>query len=109
VKDAISPPTYDLEHEIARAIAFAAALAGQPAGRLRHQDIVKAIAVAFTTDDLVLVGSLHMLSQIDVYAAALRGQPHDGLANPSAEPVDQLEGRERAADDDQEPARRDRP
>lgn len=109
VNDAISPQTYDLEHEIARAIEFAATLAGRPHGRPSRQDVVEAIALAFAIDDLVLVGSLHMLSQIDVYAAALREDPNGATDPTSVEPVDQLKGGDRAANDDQETAGGDRP
>lgn len=65
--------TYDLDYEVARAITFAASLSGRPHGYPSPLDIEEAIAAAFAIDDLVLVGTLHMLSQIDVYTAALRG------------------------------------
>lgn len=69
--------TYDLEYEVARAIEFATSLAGRPVRCARHEDIANAIASAFSLDDLVLVGTLHMLSQIDVYTATMRNESPD--------------------------------
>lgn len=64
--------TYDLHHEIVRAVGFALAVSGQPHARPTCVALSLAIAPAFAMDDLVLVGTLHMLSQIDVYTDALR-------------------------------------
>jgi len=69
--------TYDLKHEVVRAIEFALVLAGRPRARPTCLDISRAIAPAFAIDDLMLVGTLHMLSQLDVYTEALRGEPFD--------------------------------
>ena len=77
VNDANDSPNYDLANEIARAIEFAISLSGRPRGRPVRQDIVRAITPAFAIDDLVLVGMLHMLSQIEVYTAALRTKGWD--------------------------------
>ncbi len=64
--------SYNLDTEIVRAIEFAAETAGRPGQFPSRDDIIKAVAPAFALDDLVLVGTLHMLSQIDVYTEALR-------------------------------------
>lgn len=64
--------TYDLHHEIVRAIGFALTVSGHPRARPTCDEISQAIAPAFAMDDLVLVGTLHMLTQIDVYTEALR-------------------------------------
>ena len=77
MNDANDSPNYDLANEIARAIEFAISLSGRPRGRPVRQDIVRAITPAFAIDDLVLVGMLHMLSQIEVYTAALRTEGWD--------------------------------
>lgn len=65
---------YNLDSEIVRAIEFAASTAGRPGLFPSRDEIVKAIAPAFALNDLVLVGTLHMLSEIDVYTAALRNE-----------------------------------
>lgn len=77
LNDTEEPRTYDLNHEVVRAIEFALVLSGRPRGRPTGLDISRAIASAFAIDDLVLVGTLHMLSQIDVYTATLRTEPFD--------------------------------
>ena len=64
--------TYDLRHEVVRAIGFALTVCGHPRARPTCVEISQAIAPAFAMDDLVLVGTLHMLNQIDVYTDALR-------------------------------------
>lgn len=69
--------TYDLDHEIIRAIGFVRRVSGLPRARPTCDEISQAIAPAFAMDDLVLVGTLHMLSQIDVYTEALR---REGIA-----------------------------
>lgn len=66
--------TYDLKHEIVRAIEFALMFSGRPRARPTCHDVSQAITAAFAMDDLVLVGTLHMLSQIDVYTEALRSE-----------------------------------
>ncbi len=77
LNDASPSQTYDLAYEVARAIEFATSLARRPVRCARHQDIADAIASAFALDDLVLVGTLHMLSQIHVYTATIRNEPPD--------------------------------